>query len=102
MAKVIGIVVLAVLYLAVAYFAGPLWPMAATEAAFMFVFALLFDVPRWIAIAVAFVVDAAIKHGVYFVLMVAGWTAWVCLCALLYTVAERLIAEFRHWLRPSG
>jgi hypothetical protein len=29
-------------------------------------------------------------NGPYFVAMVAGWTAWVCVCALVYAGIERL------------
>lgn len=47
----------------------------------------------------ALVASFAIEQGVYAALMVAGWTAWVCFCALVYMVFERL---FPNFLGPSS
>jgi hypothetical protein len=73
-----GIAIAAIAVYAIGWLiAGPSWPMG--------IFGL----------AANFVVE----NGVYFSLVLAGWTAWVCFCALIYTAFERLFPDF---LAPPG
>jgi hypothetical protein len=69
--RALAVAAIVVLYLAGWFFVGVSWPL------------LVYD----------FAKDVVLENGEYFVKMVAGWTAWVGLCVLLYIAGEWLITS---------
>jgi hypothetical protein len=107
--KIVGIALLVLFYLAGIYFGGLFWPLKVLMKALELIVYSAISIPLLVVhfpslakMLFAFIADAVIEHGAYFTLMVAGWTAWVCFCALLYTVAEWLISQVLRRSRANG
>jgi hypothetical protein len=58
--------------------------------------------PAGLAEIFRIVTDFVAENGIYFTVMAAGWTAWVCFCALLYAAVAWLIAAVRARQSHSG